>query len=522
MCGIAGEVVKVNRNVDIGLRGRGLGQAIQHRGHETGGETVTDGQNVRTKKGHGVIVEAVSAYWADKRKGKSVIVQVRYSTTGSGSNKTDQCRHADIHPSMEYEDIIEIDPGLKNSQPFFFDSYRQGRCALVHNGNLTNALEIKIFLREKGGIKQFDGDSDSELILKLICYFVDREGMDIINAIRAAMTKMRGAWSCIFLTREGLWAFRDKKGFWPLHIAETDDSFIFASEECAWHTRQAKSLRSVEPGEIVEAKIGSSKLISYKPPRKSRLALCTLNYAYLEAFYNPETSIVRPEYGFELYKLFPCHGLTVPIMNSGEGAAVGYHNADLIEEKGYNLFFPALYKNPKVGRTFLEPQQIDRIFKNKIKYFFLFPSTKRLIEYLATKKGPIYIILVDDSLIRGTVARTIIKLVRQQLREIYPHLYKRMKIVWLSSFPQYKYPCYFGMDTYNREKLIAANRSLDQIRRSIRASFLGYLPEENFLEITARVLGVQTTDLCRGCTSGDYPIPINPKQDKFSCADPRR
>ncbi len=522
MCGIGGEVVKGNRDVDIGLRGRGLAESIQHRGHETGGITVTDGQNLRTKKGHGKIVEAIPAYWANKRNGKAVIVQVRYSTTGSGSKKTDQAKHMDIDPNMEYEDMVDIDPGLKNSQPFFTDSFHHGRCALVHNGNLTNAREVKNFLQKKGGIKHFDGDSDSELVLKLICYFADKERLDTLDAIRATMTKIRGAWSCLFLTRESIWAFRDKKGFWPLKIAETKDSFIFASEECAWHTRNAKFLRSVEPGEIIEAKIGNDRLISHLSSTKSKQAHCTLNYAYLEAFFNPEISKVRPEYGYRLYELYQWHGLTIPILNSGEGAALGYHNAALMSKDGYSFYFPALYKNPNVGRTFLEPSQIDRIFKNKIKYFFLLHSVKKIIEHLAQKKGYIHIVMVDDSLIRGTVARTLIKLIRQQLKEIYPHFYKRMRIVWLSSFPPYKFSCYFGMDTYEKSKLIASTKNHEQICRSIGATHLGYLPEKDFLEITAKVLGKNTNDFCRGCTSGNYPIPIDPRQDKFSCADPNK
>ncbi len=516
MCGIIGEICKEGNKVDIGIRAKRLLRNLQHRGHESAGITVTDGQNVSTKKGTGEVIEAIPKRWAFRKEGLAAIGQVRYSTTGSSVPKDNRAISLS-ESEVSYEELHEHEksPGAKSSQPFFHDSTFQGRCALVHNGNLTNASSLKSSLIEKG--IDFEGSSDSEVILKLLCYLIDAEKLEVLEAIQKTMTKIKGAFSCIFLTKKGLWVFRDKKGFRPLKVAETKDSFIFASEDCAWHNRQAKFLRDVMPGEIIEVRIGKKDLIFHKPPeKKHRLAVCVFEYIYLMAFYSWGVAKIRTLLGKRLFHHHPFPGIVIPVMTSGEGGALGYHMAQSQEFPGRSFYFPALYKNPLVGRTFLEPKQIERIHKNRSKYFFLFDAIRESIYELAKTEKKIFITLIDDSLIRGNVSRTIIKLVRAELKKLCPDIYKKIRIIWLLTSPPYKSPCYFGIDTYEKKELIAANRDIEGIRKSINASYVGYLPLEDMLEIAAEVLEIELSDFCEACFSGNYPIPIDPEQIKMS------
>lgn len=522
MCGICGEISKTNQLDDLGERIRALLLALQHRGHESAGALTSDGHNVNAEKGFGEVIEVLPISWAVvQEKIKLGIGHVRYSTSGSGVSQKliKTTRGLD---SFSKKRLLKKNSSSRNIQPFYTDSNRFGRIGLVHNGNLTNAARLKKNLQQKGII--FETGSDTEVILRLISYYTQQKKTSIPEAIRKAMNKMEGAFSCILLTKEGLWAFRDYLGFRPLKIAETKDSFIFASEPIAWHGREIfppKNHKSnVLAGEIVEVKVGRGRLKSYRPSKKDlQRAFCIFEDVYLQLLGNPKVAKIRFEFGQKLFACHPHPGIVIPIMNSGEGAALGYLFAQSRKFPGRSFYYPALLKNALVGRTFLEPDQKTRKAKNKKKFFWLLNVIEPMIKQLAQTEKYIWIILTDDSLIRGNVSRTLIKLIRQELKKLYPELYaaKRFKIALLLSSPPYVNSCYFGIDTYDKSQLIAANKTEAQIKRSIGCNDLGYLPLEQMLEVAAKVHGLKTCEFCTGCfKGGKYPIKIDPKQDKQS------
>jgi len=527
MCGIGGEVVKSDQKVHIARRARNSGIAINYRGNESAGIAMTDGIDLRTQKGYGEFKEAVPLVWVEIKKGLAAISQNRYSTTGSGVNMTERDKSQSINPLMEFEDLEQLSPGLANCQPFYLESkVLRIKLAVVHNGNLTNLQFLRNFLAPKG-ITKFLTETDTELILKLIVYYLEnpprsrKKGTHkIITAIKATMKKLRGSYSCLLLTNEGIWAFRDPKGIRPLKVAETHDSFIFASEPIAWHGRDAQFLGNVTPGQIVEARIGSGKLKLHTGLKPSKRAFCVFEDIYLQAGYNEKVALIRKKFGARLFQLHSKPGIVIPIMNSGEMAALGYHAAQSLCYPGKSFYWPALYKNPHVGRTFLEPSKDDRVEKNKKKYFTLFKALADEIDHLAKTEKEIWLIFIDDSLVRANVSRTLIKIIRQCVNELYPEIYPRIRIAWLLSSPPYTHPCYYGVDTYEKEDLIAARfgSNLEKIRRSINASYLGYLPIKDTLEIAAAVHNLKPSDFCAACFTGCYPVPITEEQDKMSLA----
>lgn len=530
MCGIGGEVTKHKTKVHIARRAKNSGTAINYRGNESAGICMTDGLSLRTQKGFGSFDEAVPSIWAEMHKGLAAIFQNRYSTTGTGVSLKDREGNKPVNPLIEFEDMENPSPGLANCQPFFCDyTNKQGlqvRIAVVHNGNLTNLRELKMFLASKG-ISKFITETDTELILRLIAYYLENQGKKskrkehkIASAIRRTMLKLRGAYSCLLLTNEGIWAFRDPKGIRPLKIAETYDSFMFASEAIAWHGRDAEFLGNVTPGQIVEARIGCDKLKYYTALKPQKRAFCVFEDIYLQAGYNEKVCSIRKAFGHRLFELYPLPGIVMPILNSGKMAAMGYHNAQTVHFPGQSFYWEGLFKNPHVGRTFLEPSKDDRVEKNKKKYFRLFGAISEEIHCLIKKNGEAWIIFIDDSLVRANVSRTLIKLIRQELKKCFPDVYPKIRIAWLLSSPPYSFPCYYGVDTYEVKDLIAArfNCNIDQIRRSINASFLGYLSIKDMKAIAAKVHGLKPNEFCDACFSGDYPIKIDGQQHKMSLA----
>lgn len=527
MCGIGGEVIKGDQKVHIARRVRNSGIAINYRGPESAGITYTDGVDLHTQKGYGECTEAIPLSWADLKKGQAAIFQNRYSTTGTGVNLLERDLPKPTNPLIEFEDMEEYSPGLANCQPFYLASMKlRIKLALVHNGNLTNILDLRRFLADKF-ISEFLTETDTELILRLIVYFLEnpqsgrKKGEHkMVTAIRAAMKMIKGAYSCLLITNEGIWAFRDPKGIRPLKMAETPDSFIFASEQVAWYGRNVNFLGNVSPGQIIEARIGFNHLKTFCGLKPQKRSFCVFEDIYLQAGYNEDVSIIRKKFGNLLFQLHPKPGIVIPIMNSGEMAALGYLSAQNKAFPCKSLYWPALYKNPRVGRTFLEPSKDDRVEKNKKKYFELFKALADDLYYLAQTEKEIWLIFIDDSLVRSNVSRTLIKIVRQNLKTFYPEIYGRIKIAWLLSSPPYTHPCHYGVDTYDQKDLIAArfNKDIEKIRRSINASYLGYLPIKDTLEIAAAVHELKSTDFCAACFNGKYPIKIDPNQDKMSLA----
>jgi len=527
MCGIGGEVVFHKQKVHIARRARNSGIAINYRGNESAGISITDGVSLRTQKGYGEFIEAVPTIWTEIRKGLAAIFQNRYSTTGGGVCQDIRGEEKPVNPLIEFEDMDHPPIGLANCQPFFLD-YRnkedlQIRIALVHNGNLTNLTQIRNFLIKKGK-NGFITETDTELIIQLIVYYLEnqprkyvRNEHPVVTAIRATMKKIKGAYSCLLLTNQGIFAFRDPRGIRPLKMAQTSDSYIFASEPIAWHGRDAEFLGNISPGEIVEARIGSKKLRFHVGIKPQKRAFCIFEDIYLQAGYNEKVSLFRKLCGIKLFELHPHVGITIPILNSGEMASLGYDIAQRLTTNNQSFYFPALYKNLHVGRTFLEPDAEDRIKKNKKKYFLLFKTIESEIRYLAETYGVVWLIFIDDSLVRSNVSRTLIKITRQCLKEIFPDIYKKIKIAWLLASPPYTHPCYYGVDTYDLNELIAArfNSDTEKIRRSINASYVGYLPVEDTLEIAAKIHDLEPSDFCAACFTGNYPVKINPEQTKM-------
>ncbi|MCX6745068.1 MAG: hypothetical protein NTX82_06105 [Candidatus Parcubacteria bacterium] len=527
MCGIGGEVVKITDKVHIARRARNSGIAINYRGNESAGISITDGIDLRTQKGYGEFKEAIPLVWVETKKGLATIYQTRYSTTGSGASLLERDKPKPINPLIEFEDMENLSPGLANCQPFYLESKAlRIKLAVVQNGNLTNLRYIRNFLASKG-ITKFLTETDTELILQLIVYFLEnpprchRSGTPkIVNAIKQTMKMIRGAYSCLVLSNEGIWAFRDPKGIRPLKVAETPDSFIFASEPVAWHGRDVDLLGNVTPGSIVEAKIGAKILKIHTGLKPQKRAFCVFEDIYLQAGYNEKVALIRKKFGYKLFELHSKPGIVIPIMNSGEMAALGYHAAQSLRFPGKSFYWPALYKNPHIGRTFLEPSKDDRVEKNKKKYFLLFRALADEIGLLAQTEKEIWLIFIDDSLVRANVSRTLIKIIRQSLKENYPELYHRFRIAWLLSSPPYTHPCYYGVDTYIMDELIAARfgRNLDKIRCSINASYIGYLPVKDTLEIAAQVHGLKPNDFCAACFGKPYPVLVDLNQDKMSLA----
>ncbi len=526
MCGITGVVAKNKQLAPIGQIAYDLLLHLQHRGEESAGASFRNENGVETIKGLGPVIAALPAEKIMSEEGYAALTHNRYSTTGTGVTK--QQKH-------QFQlGLFKSSSWKRNAQPFFRRSLRIGDAAIVHNGNLTNAQELKNWLRNDLGL-EFKGESDTEVILILIMYYAEYESLSLLEAVRKAMTKMKGAYSCLLLTKEGIIAFRDKKGFRPLEIGEDNNFFYFASEPCAWHLLQARHIGEVEPGEIIEARISSSELIRHKPPRRSRLAVCIFCYIYLMAIHNPKVKKIRDRYGQALFSQYPLPGLVISMMESGQGAALGYSFAQAIKMPGQGCYDNVLPKDSNVGRSFLEAEQLDREAVNRLKYYYLLPQISDKVEHLASILETVWIIIVDDSLVRGTVSRILIQAIRELIVEYYPHLSHKIKIAWLVSAPPYQFPCYMGIDTYDKDKLIASRIEqqikaaskkevgLDEltegIRQEIGADKLGYLSLEEAKKITASVLGLKPENLCDACFSGDYPISVDECQNKMSCTN---
>jgi amidophosphoribosyltransferase len=526
MCGIVGAVNKKGERSQIGSVTYVLLNGVQHRGYESAGMSRLGDNGIETIKGLGPVNAALPTEKIINKTGFAALGQVRYSNTGSGVTRSEKLK-------FQLGKTIS-DKWKRNAQPFYRDSLKFGDAALVQNGNLTNAQELKKWLQDDLGLV-FKGETDTEVILVLLMYYVEFENLSVLEAIQKAMTKMRGSFSCLLLTKEGIIAFRDKKGFHPLEIGEDDNFFYFASEPCAWHLHRAKHIGEVKPGEIIEAKVGQTQLIRHPAPTKCKLSLCIFEYIYLMAIYNPQVKKIRDRYGRALFQHHQLPGLIISMMESGQGAALGYSFAQAIKLPGQGCYDNTLPKDPSLGRSFLEAEQLDREEIVRIKYHFLLPQISDKIDYFASNLNQPWINIVDDSLVRGTTSRIIIQLVRELLQEFYPQLADKIKIAWLASSPPYKYPCYMGIDTYDQEKLIAwrveqelkgqfpgqtisQDQIIEVVRQQIGADYLGYLPIEDARQITAEALGLQPTEFCDACFTENYPIPVNRRQHKMSCA----
>ncbi|MBI3071015.1 MAG: amidophosphoribosyltransferase [Deltaproteobacteria bacterium] len=445
MCGIAGvfghpEAAKLTY---LALH------ALQHRGQESAGIVSSDGTRLYGHRAMGHVAEAFSEERLTKLPGDSALGHVRYSTAGDSS--------------------------LRNCGPFWVD-HALGPIAVAHNGNLTNAETLRRTLEEEGAI--FQSTTDSEAFLHLIAR--SRE-VTTVERIREALKRVEGAYSLIFLTDRFLVAARDPYGFRPLVLGRLRDAWVVASETCAFDLIEATFEREVAPGEIVVIDANGVRSLQSQPAREAR---CVFEHIY---FSRPDSVVfgknvytVRNQLGRELAREQPAKAdVVVPVPDSGVPAAIGY-----AAELGLP-FEMGLIRSHYVGRTFIEPSQSIRHFGVKLKL----NAARSVIE---GKR----IVVVDDSIVRGTTSRKIVKMIRQAgATEVHLRI----------SAPPTTGPCFYGIDTPTKRELIASSHSVDEIRDYLGVDTLGYLSLDGVLRAAGAADG---RGFCHACFSGDYPVGV--------------
>src|SRR5881396_2140922 len=428
--------------------------ALQHRGQESTGISSSDGDQLYTHKSMGYVADVFSEEVISKLKGLNAIGHTRYSTAG--------------------------DSNEGNAQPIVVKC-THGTVALVHNGNLINAVSLRERLELQGAI--FQSTSDSEVILHLLAR---SEADSLLDGLARTLAQVQGAFSLLLLTEDSLIGVRDANGFRPLNLGSINGSYVLASETCAFDLIGATYLREVEPGEIVVIRGG--ELQTVKALHAPRLAKCIFEHVY---FSRPDSIVFgrtvqtsRNLMGKILAEENPIDAdLVVPIPDSGVAAAIGYS-----EQSGIPFAF-GLIRNHYVGRTFIEP-------KSNIRHFGVKVKLNPVKEQLAGKR----VILIDDSIVRGTTSRKIVKMVRAAgASEVH------MRI----SCPPTISPCFYGVDTPQRSELIGATHSLDEIRRYIGADSIGYLSLDGLLS----AVGQARPSYCTSCYTGEYPVAF-PQNEK--------
>ncbi|MFA4884833.1 MAG: amidophosphoribosyltransferase [Desulfotomaculaceae bacterium] len=442
--GIYGTGLDVARLAYYGL------YALQHRGQESAGIAVADGKRIQLQKGMGLVSEAIKLDSLSSMQGHIAVGHVRYSTTGSSH--------------------------LVNAQPLVFRCSR-GMIALAHNGNLTNINALRSQLFSNGSV--FQSSTDSEVIVNLIARYSQGS---LIDSIMKTMIDIRGAYSLVIITEKSLIGVRDPHGFRPLCLGRKGDAYVLASESCALDAVGAELVRDVEPGEIIE--IDENGLTSRKVLQSVNRAHCIFEYVYLA---RPDSRIdgfnvnkVRREMGRQLAREYKVEAdIVIPVPDSGKTAAWGFAlESGIPYEEG-------LMKNRYIGRTFIQPSQSNRDLGVKLKL-------NPVRDVLEGKR----VVVVDDSIVRGTTSGKIVKLIREcGAREVH---------YCLSSPPIIK-SCYYGIDTSNEKELIAANKNIEEIRQYIGADGLHYLSLEGLLG----VFGESQCNFCAACFSGNYPVDIS-------------
>jgi amidophosphoribosyltransferase len=430
--------------------------ALQHRGQESAGIVTSDGLTSRVHKAMGLVADIFTEDVLSKIRGTLAIGHTRYSTAG--------------------------DSALLNAQPILVQS-NKGSIAVAHNGNLINATDVRSRLERQGSI--FQTNSDTEVIVHLIA--LSREHT-LPEAIADALQRVEGAFSLVVMSPDRIIAARDPRGFRPLAMGriaalegQKRDTIVFASETCAFDLIGASYERDVKPGElIVVGPEGITSRFYATAPQSS----CIFEHVY---FSRPDSMVFgravqtsREELGRQLARESPVEAdLIVPVPDSGVTAAVGY-----AAESGIPFRF-GLIRNHYVGRTFIEPSQSVRDFGVKLKL----NSVRSLLE---GKR----VVLIDDSIVRGTTSRKIVRMIRSAgAKEVH------MRI----SCPPTVSPCYYGVDTPSKDQLIAANKSVDEIRQYIGADSLAYLSLEGLKKACGEG---EKTSYCSACYTGKYPTKI--------------
>jgi amidophosphoribosyltransferase len=430
--------------------------ALQHRGQESAGIVSYDNAKFHVHKGMGLVSQIFNGDVLENLPGKMAVGHTRYSTTGSSH--------------------------LRNAQPLTVDCAR-GQIAIAHNGNLTNASQLREALEANGSI--FQTTVDSEIILHLMAQ--PTLGGNENNLVQT-MRRIEGAYSLVIMTEQELIGVRDPHGFRPLCIGKVDDAWVLASETCALDLIHAKFVRDVEPGEIVIINKDGLRSIQAFPEHERR-AFCIFEYVY---FARPDSNIsnrnvykVRTEMGRELAREHPIEAdIVIPVPDSGNSAALGYSLESGIP---YEMAF---VRNHYVGRSFLQPSQLIRDFNVRVKL--------NLIADLVKGKR---VIIVDDSIVRGTTCKARVNNLKEAgAKEVHV----------LVSCPPHMNPCVYGIDFPDRNKLMAANYSIDEIRKYLNADSLHYLSKDGMVKAT----GLAKSSFCMACYDGNYPVAYDPLVDK--------
>ncbi|HVN25894.1 MAG TPA: amidophosphoribosyltransferase [Syntrophorhabdales bacterium] len=448
MCGIFGIF---NHSEASNIAYLGL-HSLQHRGQESAGIVSSDGYNIYSHKEMGLVSDIFDESTLEKLRGNSAIGHVRYSTAGSSD--------------------------IKNAQPFVVE-YAKGPLAVAHNGNLTNAKIIRDELQNYGSI--FQSNMDTEVIVHLVALSHENSTLErLISALR----RTEGSYSLLVLTEKEMIAVRDPYGFRPLVLGKLKDSFVVASESCAFDLVEANYLREIEPGEILHiTKEGGAR--SIKPFKKAPPNFCIFEYIY---FARPDSDVfgrtvygVRKAFGRELARENPIDAdMVIPIPDSGISAAIGYS-----QEAGIP-FEMGLIRNHYVGRTFIEPKDSIRHFGVKLKL-------NADHETVRGKK----IVMVDDSIVRATTGRKIVKMLRQQgAKEIHFRV----------TSPPYRFPCFYGIDTPSRRELIASSHEVAEINTYMTTDSLSYLSIDGLKRAIGNGADSFSYNFCDACFSGHYPL----------------
>ncbi len=428
--------------------------ALQHRGQESCGIAVNDCGVIKYHKDMGLVTEVFNNKVLDGLKGQIAVAHARYSTAGGSVRE--------------------------NSQPLVM-RYKKGVMAIAHNGNLTNAVELRHELEHRGAIFQTTIDSE------VIAYIIARERIKthaVEDAVRRTMSQIEGAYSLLVMSPTKMIAARDPYGFKPLVMGMLEGSYVFASETCALDACGAEFVRDVEPGEIVVVTKDGVRSIKEHCGRKK--AVCVFEYIYFARTDSVIDGIgvyeSRKQAGRILAREFPVDAdLVIGVPESGIDAAIGYSEESGIPyEKG-------IVKNSYIGRTFIKPSQKERVKSVRIK-----------LNPLGTSVKGKRVVMIDDSIVRGTTCDRIVKMLRDAgASEVHLRI----------SSPPFMWPCYYGTDIPSRGELIACNHTIEEIGKIAGADSIGFLP----VEYLSEMLMHKCDGYCDGCFTGKYPAPTTQK-----------
>jgi amidophosphoribosyltransferase len=423
--------------------------ALQHRGQEAAGIVAIDGEASRAHKGVGLVSEVFSAAALERLTGRTAVGHVRYSTAGGS-------------------DIANVQPITAR--------YSRGDLALAHNGNLTNQLDLRSRLVDEGAI--FRSSSDSETLVHLIA----KSRRDTVDAhVDDALSHLEGAFSVVLSVGETVYAARDPRGFRPLVLGRLDEGHIVTSETCALDILGAEYVRDIEPGEVIRMRDGRVERLRSLAVA-DRQSPCIFELVY---FARPDSRIwgmsvdrARRAFGRQLAREHPVEAdAIIAVPDSANSAALGFS-----EESGIP-FELGLLRNHYVGRTFIQPSQKDRDFGARLKY-------NPVREVLDGKR----VVVVDDSLVRGTTSRSLVRMLRQA---------GASEVHFRIGSPPVRWPCFYGIDMPTRGELIASRLEIPEIQTELGVDSLGYLSLDGMQEAAA-----EAGPFCTGCFSGDYPAPL--------------